>query len=189
MLQDDCALIVDVQSDTSPIQDFNHLVLLLHDNDSCELVYVWQLAGFQSRLTANHDPMSQEKWTMSGDNPRPYNQDWVETSAADALQVQLLNRELGIEDIVYFTVQPVSYGPLALQPARANLAQVNPARATQVWDLGSPKAQDCSRCRLRRANQNGGRANRERIVDEPSEDADNAYSICGLSMELWPETV
>ncbi|KAJ5357204.1 hypothetical protein N7541_004362 [Penicillium brevicompactum] len=64
MLQDDCALIVDVQSDTFPIQDFNHLVLLLHDNDSCELVYVWQLAGFQSRLTANHDPMSQEKWTV-----------------------------------------------------------------------------------------------------------------------------
>lgn len=57
MLQNDCVLVVDVQSDTSPIQDYNHLVLLLHSDDSCELVYVWQLAGFQSRLTATHEPM------------------------------------------------------------------------------------------------------------------------------------
>ncbi|KAJ5336105.1 uncharacterized protein N7506_004127 [Penicillium brevicompactum] len=157
MLQDDCALIVDVQSDTSPIQDFNHLVLLLHDNDSCELVYVWQLAGFQSRLTANHDPMSQEKWTMSGDNPRPYNQDWS------------IRRE------------PPKCGTWARPKLRSERRFYSDKRPDNSYS--------CSRCRLRRANQNGGRANRERIVDEPSEDADNAYSICGLSMELWPETV
>ncbi|KAJ5249744.1 hypothetical protein N7489_000154 [Penicillium chrysogenum] len=49
-----------------------------------------------------------------------------------------------------------------------------------------PKAQDRGRCRLRRAKQNGGRANRERIVDEPSEDAHNAYMACRWSSDRRP---
>lgn len=108
MLEDECTLFVDVQSDTSPIQDFNHLVLLLHDDKAGKLVYIWQLAGFQSRLNANHDPMTEETWTMSVDNPRPYNPVWTDMSRTDALQVHLLNQFNNLSPTVSSTGVPIA---------------------------------------------------------------------------------
>ncbi|KAJ5338112.1 hypothetical protein N7452_004840 [Penicillium brevicompactum] len=93
MVEDDRVLMVDIQSDTSPLTDFNHLVLLLQDDGApAQLAYVWQLAGFQSRMSAEHEPMSEQTWSMSGDNPNPYNTHWVDMSVRDALKFKDLNR-------------------------------------------------------------------------------------------------
>ncbi|KAJ5340979.1 hypothetical protein N7541_010103 [Penicillium brevicompactum] len=93
MAENDCTLTVDIQSDTSALADFNHLVLLLQDDGApAQLAYVWQLARFQSRMSAEHEPMSEKAWSISGDNPKPYSTDWVDMSVRDALKFKDLNQ-------------------------------------------------------------------------------------------------
>lgn len=73
-----CALWVEIQTDTSGLQHFDHPVLVLEDNTTlCYFAYILsQHAGFRSRRNTDHEQMARVHWEIGSDNPKPYLASW-----------------------------------------------------------------------------------------------------------------
>lgn len=87
-----CAPWVEIQTDNSGLQHFDHPVLVLEDNTTlCYFAYILSRhAGFQSRRNTDHEQMARVHWEIGSDNPKPYLASWNLSPDSEAIRDQNL---------------------------------------------------------------------------------------------------